>query len=325
MRVLVLLALALPACTFLVVRPQTPPPSTDGGTDGGTTGGGPQCPVVTSAKNPTADLLVFVRMSGQTAALADAIDTIVSSLESDIESRKVTVTHILLAPLVAEASVAAPFYFNSCSAPAPTDIGSTLQYFAALVPQPTLTTCEHEEAAALGADLTTILPSYPADFLGGTDEPPDAPFFTTPPTYVLVVFIDPLARAHSLAASQVGGEAVDAYFTAAQSGALDWLAYGTQHMPASHVFYLAIDTSEFSETVAAMDKRCLQEPGFSESLLDYLAPADFAYFSSFNASVNAAYRARSSVIDFCTVLSADGPQAITSTVSNIHAALGLQK
>ncbi len=314
-----LLALALSGCTFLIVRPNV----TNGNGGGGGGGGGPACPVVATQTTPTADVFVFARMSGQTAALAPYIADLLSDVASNIGSRKVTIAHTLIAPLVEEPSVPGPFYFDSCSAPAPQSVASTLQYFAAPVTAPNLSAIEHQEAATIGVDLTTLIPSYPADFLGGSDAPPGAPFFDTPPTYALVIFVDSLARKNPFDTSEVSGQPVATYFKATSSDKLNWLAYGAEHLAADHVFYLSVATSEFSESVAAMDKRCLADPGFPENTLDFLQPSGAEYFTAFNSSINATFHQRSAFIDFCDALSSTESSRISSEIKTIHSNLGL--
>ena len=82
-------------------------------------------------------------------------------------------------------------------------------------------------------------------------------------------------------------------------------------------------TAVGNETFTEMATRCQKLGAFATNTLDFLEPSAGIYYTPFVTGINAAERGRAEVIDFCTALSADWPQAVSDFVTSVHRSLGL--
>lgn len=298
MKAAALLLVLVSGCTFLIVRPNPPPPQTG------------EC---VEPPLPAVHLVYALRLSRRLVSLAPALETIDTRIRAAITSRRAMVTHSLITPLVRERDVPEPFYFASCEAPPPIDPASAILYHAAELEDRDDGPCELESLATVGKRFGALIPSYPAGLLQGAPQPLEKVFFGKAPAYTLVVLIDPDERKHDYSQCTINGEALGSHFASGR-----WLDAAYEGDRAK-VFFLSIATLESLEGAAAFRQECAEMPGFEPQYLDALSPSKRSFFTDFSAAVGE--NAKS--VEFCAALADDGTDKIDAVIQAIHKQTGL--
>jgi hypothetical protein len=258
---------------------------------------------------PTARLWVLVRMSHSTVGMAAAIEGVVEATRRAIGEGGIVVDELLVAPMVAETVLPQLLYTSSCSAPASTPLSVLLAQAAGLVLSTNTAACEHALLAELGGGWSG------REDRGAADDSVDKASATASTLFVL--YIDAGPRNQPLEACTLGGESVPRYFSDESFGQLQWLSGRGLSLPPEQVFHLILATAEGDLTWSEYSSRCLAQPDFPSSLVDFLSPSPVTTFTPFVTAMNDVNPGRAAQIDLCKALSGNGPKALKKALQGM--------